>query len=788
MMKSYQLGKIVGLALGCLGGMACGDSEPDPGVTPPPTVMNSEGRVSISGRALVGETLTANIVDPNGTGSPTFQWSAGGADILEATMSTYVLTEAEVGKTIAVGARYTDGAGFLEVLTSTPTEAVVAELNVDGAIAIMGVPTVGETLAAVITDMNGTTTSAPAYVWLAGGAEIPGATSDTYVLVMSDVGARVSVRATYTDDAGFVEMVSSSAIGPVSETAVNVPGTLSIMGSTVVGQPLTAAVLDANGLPAALDYQWMADGVVIPNATTETFVPTAAQRGAILSVSTSYMDQDGFAEGPLTATAGDIVYSFIVTGEISLLAAVATATTGDIIGLAEATGGDDYEAMAEVNFAADEMLIRRTAGSNAVVTGPTCIVVSGNGTVIDGLLFDRLDWLVDTLCDANGDGSVYLSGTNDIIRNCEFRGEAFPRTVPSSDPYHFLALKGVDNVVERNLFQDKDMDNEGSAITMFANTVEMSNQGHTIQYNLFRNMPGRSGNASDRESTAHAIQVGRTTGSDAQGNGLFTIQYNRFDSIESERRIMRVQSGGNMIRGNTIVNSAGLIALEDGYANTVTRNVILSGGEDNDDGGISFAPLGHTVTDNYINNIRTTSSQRAALFINADPLSGSGNGAIISAPGLDFTVTVARNTVVNARQAIAFEDRDCGLLDHVLDFDDNLIVNQTSGMSINMNTNGSGRTAITDGDFVAEPCAISNASDFDNNHFYSETLSQSGAFNFNGAAGDNLVGPQDGATFMLDANGLLSATGASVGVGVDTSTLHVVLESEVGPGSTWTAP
>ncbi|MEL7369157.1 MAG: chondroitinase-B domain-containing protein, partial [Myxococcota bacterium] len=265
------------------------------------------------------------------------------------------------------------------------------------------------------------------------------------------------------------------------------------------------------------------------------------------------------------------------------------------------------------------------------------------------------------------------------------------------------------------------------------------------------------------------------------------IQYNRFDSIQSERRLIRVQSGANIIRGNTIVNSLGLIALEDGYANTVTQNIILSAGEDGDDGGISFAPLGHTITDNYINNLRTTSGQRAALLINADPLSGSGNRAIFGTAGLDFTVTVARNSVVNARQAIAFEDADCGLLAHVLDFDDNLVFNQTSAMSINGNTNGSGRTAITDGDFTAA-CSIDAASNFDNNHIYSETLSQSGTFNFNGRPGDNLVGGQDGVAFTVNDEGLLSAGGASMGIGVDTSMLHLITETEVGPGSTWVAP
>ena len=773
-----------GLVAAIMAFVGCSSDE-GPGFIPEP-FPNNEGQVFIVGQALVGETLEADIVDPDGEVSPVFQWAADNSDIADASSNSYTLTENEIGQMITVNVTYTDGFGFLEVLTSTPTAAVLAELNEAGSIAIIGVPSIGKTLTASITDGNGIENAVPSYMWMADGTPIVAANEDTYVLSSDDLGAEISVAATYTDDAGFSESVTSPTIGPVAADAVNVAGTVSIAGSAIVGEALTAVVADANGVTSTIAYEWRADDAIIAGASTDTFVPTVAERGAIVSVAVAYVDDDGFDEAT-SATRDDIVYSAIATGEVSLLAAAMTATTGDIIGLDDARSDDDYVDMAEVEFTVDNLRIQRTTGSSAVISGQTCIVLSGSGIVMDGLVFERLDWRMGGACDSNGDGSVYLTGANNVVRNCEFRSEAFPRTVASSDPYHYMALKGIDHVIERNLFEGKDMDNEGSAITMFADTDE-GNSGHTIQYNLFVGFAGRSGVAANRDSTAHALQVGRTTGSDAQGEGRFTIQYNRFDGIESERRLMRVQSGANMIRGNTVFNSLGLIALEDGYGSTVTQNVILSGGADSDDGGISFAPLGHTITDNYINNLRTTSGQRAGLLVNPDPLSGSGNGAIVATPGLDFTVTVARNSVVNARQAIAFEDADCGVLAAVLDFDNNLVFNQSEEMSIDLNENGDGRAAVNDEDFVGASCAISAMSDFDNNHFYSQSLSETGTFDFNGAAADNLSGPEDGVDFMVDGNGLLSAGGASTGIGVDTSALNVIGASQVGPGSTWTAP
>jgi len=779
--KSFRLLVVLAASLTIA---ACHEEEVTiPDNTPTP-LMNTAGTVTISGNAITGSTLTAAVSDFNGSsGTIAYQWAADGTDIGGATTNSYDVTVNEVGQMITVTASYTDDAGFAENITSAPTAAVTIPPNQVGTATISGVPTVGETLTAAVSDNNGTANSTFAYQWLADAVAISGATSATYVLTVAELNTMVTVNATYSDDDGYAEDVTSAAVGPVSSGAVNVPGTIAISGTLEVGQTLTATVTDPNGA-TTVTYEWQADAVTIPGATTNTYVLTDAEKGTVVSVTANYTDDAGFVEGPISDTASDIVYNFIVVGETTLQAAATGAADGDFVGL-DSPSGDDYIDMAEVDFTSNTLQVQRTAGSTAVISGTTCLVFSGDNIIVDGLVFDDLDWLGGGSCDSNGDASVLIRGDGVTLRNSQFLNEAVPRTVPSADPYHYIAVRGIGNVIERNLFSGKDMDNEGSIITMYANTGTSDN-GHFIQYNLFKDIPGKSGVSGSRDSTAHALQMGRTTGSDAQGVGAFTVQYNRFDSVQSERRLMRVQSGGNTIHGNTIVNSLGLIALEDGYANTVSSNIILSGGADSDDGGVSFAPLGHTVIDNYINNLRTTSSQRSGLLINPDPLSGSGNGSIIGTPGLDFTVTVARNSIVNARRAIQFEDADCMVLSPILDFDNNLVMNQSSALSINGNTNGEGRDAVVDNDFVTEPCSIDPTSDFDNNHFYSANLSQSGTFDFNGAAADNVSGAEDGATFTQDADGLVNGSGADAGIGVDTSTLNLILESQVGPGSTWT--
>ena len=84
------------------------------------------GGVTISGTATQGQTLTVDntLADLDGLGTISYQWSAAGAAISGATASTFVLTQAEVGKAMTVAAGYTDSFGAAESVTSSATAAV----------------------------------------------------------------------------------------------------------------------------------------------------------------------------------------------------------------------------------------------------------------------------------------------------------------------------------------------------------------------------------------------------------------------------------------------------------------------------------------------------------------------------------------------------------------------------------------------------------------------------------------------------------------------------------------
>ena len=191
------------------------------------------GAPTISGTAQVGETLTADIsgiADEDGLSSVAYryQWLADDADITGATAAAYTLTDSEEGKTVRVRVSFTDDAGNEETLTSSATATVEARPNspAAGQPAISGTAQVGETLTADtsgISDEDGLNQVAYRYQWLADDAAIAGATAEAYTLVEADTGAIITVRVSFTDDAGHEEMLTSKATVAVAAELAEPP-------------------------------------------------------------------------------------------------------------------------------------------------------------------------------------------------------------------------------------------------------------------------------------------------------------------------------------------------------------------------------------------------------------------------------------------------------------------------------------------------------------------------------------------------------------------------------------
>ena len=111
----------------------------------------------------------------------------------------------------------------VSIVPTSSLEEAPANSAATGQPAISGTPQVGLTLTAgtsAISDADGTETAVFEYQWLAGGAEIQGATRSAHTLTASEVGKTIKVKVSFTDDRNNAESLTS---GPTTAVAANVP-------------------------------------------------------------------------------------------------------------------------------------------------------------------------------------------------------------------------------------------------------------------------------------------------------------------------------------------------------------------------------------------------------------------------------------------------------------------------------------------------------------------------------------------------------------------------------------
>ena len=240
------------------------------------------GAPAITGPPQVGSELTVGqgtMADTDGLPDDfpddyTFQWKRENSDgtnstyISGATSSTYTLVDADAGKKVKVRVSFTDDAGHREEITSpafpSGTDTVKINTPATGAPAISGSGRVGQTLTASttgISDANGLTSPTYSYQWIQvdGTTETDvGTDAATYMPVAADVGKRIKVEVSFTDDDGFAEARTSAAVAiraatpPATCPAFTVPtGREQVWTGTVT---IAASPNEIGGVPVDYGY------------------------------------------------------------------------------------------------------------------------------------------------------------------------------------------------------------------------------------------------------------------------------------------------------------------------------------------------------------------------------------------------------------------------------------------------------------------------------------------------------------------------------------------------------
>ena len=146
-----------------------------------------------------------------------------------------------------------------------------------------------------------------AYQWFrsdgTGYAPIDRATESTYILASEDVGRRVKVRVTFTDNDGFSESLESDHTSPVAAKNIAATGKPTISGELRTGATLEAdisGIADQNGLPDTFAYQWFrSDGTndtPIDEATKSSYTLASEDGGQRIKVQVTFTDKNGFPE------------------------------------------------------------------------------------------------------------------------------------------------------------------------------------------------------------------------------------------------------------------------------------------------------------------------------------------------------------------------------------------------------------------------------------------------------------------------------------------------------------
>lgn len=190
--------------------------------------------VLITGDPIRNQVLSAAVTNMSGTnGNISFQWESSvdgivWANLVEATSSMLFLSALLVGKQVRVTVSSIDDQGNSESLTSSAT-AFITDPGIAASIAIICNPMSDQVLTAVLTNIQGTNGDV-FYQWQSTSngiywTDIVEATSSSIFLTDVLVGKRVRVIASYTDNQGNDEILTSLATGIITgiKPAITLP-------------------------------------------------------------------------------------------------------------------------------------------------------------------------------------------------------------------------------------------------------------------------------------------------------------------------------------------------------------------------------------------------------------------------------------------------------------------------------------------------------------------------------------------------------------------------------------
>jgi hypothetical protein len=268
---------------------------------------------------MVGDTLTATYSSGNGSGAATWQWLAGGVDIVGANNSSYTAAAADFGKTLQARVSYADQSG---TVTSAATSAVNAPYfyiitgsggSFTATRSGMTVGTVGSAIQTVIDDIRADAAGNACTVQFEDGTNTLniGANSASFTGAWGAVTLSGKITGNISGSGNGTISVSDSvsitstpdiqnSTGSGNTIKYNSTGTLTIISGTVsqtgasggnaVSNDLTANVIISGGTVSATSGSAVVNngtGKITVSGGTVTSAAASSTQGTIQSVSSA---------------------------------------------------------------------------------------------------------------------------------------------------------------------------------------------------------------------------------------------------------------------------------------------------------------------------------------------------------------------------------------------------------------------------------------------------------------------------------------------------------------------
>ncbi|MDR1788185.1 MAG: InlB B-repeat-containing protein [Treponema sp.] len=240
------------------------------------------GTVSITAdhaQPIVGDVLTANTeaLTWESTGSLSYQWKAGGADIGGATGATHTVTVDDWDKAITVTVSGSKNEGSV---TSSPTGKVVyAPLT--GTVSITGAAAKGAALGVNESGLQHKT-GEPHYEWKRNGTTGIGGDSGTYTPVAADIGSTITVTVSYSRNTGSVTSEPTAAVSDMTPAEAR-----SALSNAITAATNDKDLFTGDKLSDETDPDKIVPGRVVVSGTAKS-----AYESAILAASGSASSDD----------------------------------------------------------------------------------------------------------------------------------------------------------------------------------------------------------------------------------------------------------------------------------------------------------------------------------------------------------------------------------------------------------------------------------------------------------------------------------------------------------------